>query len=99
MARQRKLSLERKAFINRVLEYYQLETAQDVQELLQYLLGDTLQGMLEAELDDFLGYSKYDYTNKQMSNSRNSFSKKTIVSSMENIDLDISKDWKGDFVP
>lgn len=99
MARQRKLSPERKAFINGLLEHYQPETAQDVQEMLKDLLGDTLQGMLEAELDDHLGYSKYDYTNKQTSNSRNGFSKKTVVSSMGDIDLDIPRDRQGDFDP
>ena len=29
------------------------------------LLWDTLQGRLEAEMDEKLGYSKYDYKNKE----------------------------------
>ena len=58
MARQRKLSPERKAFINSLIEHYQPEDAQDVQEMLKDLLGDTLQGMLEAEVDAKLGYSR-----------------------------------------
>ena len=37
MARQRKLSPERKAFIDSLLDHYQPQDAQD-------LLGDTLQG-------------------------------------------------------
>lgn len=45
MARQRKLSSERKAFINSLLEYYQPNDAADVQDMLKDLLGDTLQGM------------------------------------------------------
>ena len=61
MARQRKLSPERKAFINSLLEHYQPTDVNDVQEMLKDLLGDTLQGMLEAEMDQKLGYSKYDY--------------------------------------
>lgn len=65
MARQRKLSPERKAFINSLLEHYQPSDANDVQEMLKDLLVDTLQGMLEAEMDQKLGYSKYDYQNKQ----------------------------------
>lgn len=51
MARQRKLSPERKAFINSLLEHYQPKDTQDVQDMLKDLLGDTLQGMLEAELE------------------------------------------------
>ena len=82
MARQRKLSPERKAFINSLMEHYNPKDAQDVQEMLKDLLGDTLQGMLEAEMDEKLGYSKYYYQNKQTDDSRNGYSKKTVTSSM-----------------
>ena len=87
MARQRKLSPERKAFINSLLEHYQPTDANDVQEMLKDLLGDTLQGMLEAEMDQKLGYSKYDYQNKATDDSRNGYSKKTVTSSRGDIDL------------
>lgn len=73
--------------------------ARDVQEMLKDLLGDTLQGMLEAEMDETLGYSKYDYQNKQTDDSRNGHSKKTVTSSMGAIDLDIPRDRKGEFEP
>ena len=99
MARQRKLSPERKAFINSLIEHYQPEDAQDVQEMLKDLLGDTLQGMLEAEMDAKLGYSKYNYKDKDTDDSRNGYSKKTVVSSMGEIDLDIPRDRKGEFEP
>jgi transposase-like protein len=99
MARQRKLSPERKAFINSLIEHYQPQDAQDVQDILKDLLGDTLQGMLEAEMDESLGYSRYDYKNKDTDNSRNGYSKKTVVSSMGEIDLDIPRDRKGEFEP
>ena len=99
MARQRKLSPERKAFINSLLEHYQPSDANDVQEMLKDLLGDTLQGMLEAEMDQKLGYSKYDYQNKETDDSRNGYSKKTVTSSLEEIDLDIPRDRKGEFEP
>ena len=65
MARRRKMDPERKAFISSLLEHYQPKDAQDIQDMLKDLLGETLQGMLEAEMDDHLGYSKYDYKNKE----------------------------------
>lgn len=99
MARQRKLTPERKAFINGLLKHYKPETVQDVQEMLKDLLGDTLQGMLEGEMEDELGYSKYDYSNKDTDNSRNGYSKKNVVSSMGEIGLDIPRDRKGEFEP
>ena len=87
MARQRKLSPERKAFINSLLEHYQPSDANDVQEMLKDLFGDTLQGMLEAEMDQKLGYSKYDYQNKVTDDSRNGYSKKTVTSSLVRLTL------------
>ena len=75
MARQRKLSPERKALINSLLEHYPPSDANDVQEMLRDLPGDTLQGMLEAEMEQKLGYSKYDYQNKETDDSRNGYSK------------------------
>lgn len=99
MARQRKLSPERKAFIDKLIADYQPEDAEDIQDMLKDLLGDTLQGMLEAEMDQQLGYSKYDYKNKDTDDSRNGFSKKTVTSSMGDINLDIPRDRKGDFEP
>ena len=99
MARQRKMTPERKAFIDSLLAHYQPTDANDVQEMLKDLLGDTLQGMLEAEMDQKLGYSKYDYQNKNTDDSRNGYSKKTVTSSMGPIDLDIPRDRKGEFEP
>ncbi len=99
MARQRKLSPERKELIQGLLAHYKPEDAQDVQAMLRDLLGDTLQQMLEAEMDDHLGYSKYDYKNKQTDDSRNGYSPKTVVSSVGEIPLDVPRDRKGDFDP
>ena len=99
MARQRKMTPERKAFINSLLEHYKPQDTQDVQDMLKDLLGDTLQGMLETEMDEKLGYSKYDYQNKDTDDSRNGYSKKTVTSSFGSIDLDIPRDRKGEFEP
>ena len=99
MARQRKMTPERREFINSLLEHYKPGDAQDVQEMLKDLPGDTLQGMLEAEMDEKPGYSKYDYRNKETDDSRNGYSKKTVTSSMGEIDLDIPRDRKGEFEP
>ena len=79
MARRRKMDPERKAFISSLLEHYQPKDAQDIQDMLKDLLGETLQGMLEAEMDDHLGYSKYDYKNKETDDSRNGYSPKTVT--------------------
>ena len=41
---------------------------------------------MDAELEDDLGYSKYDYRNKETENSRNGTYKKTVSSSQGKLD-------------
>ena len=67
--------------------------------MLKDLLGETLQDMLESEMDEHLGYSKYDYRNKETEDSRNGYSAKTVTSSMGPIELDIPRDRNGEFEP
>ena len=80
MARRRKLTPEKKEMLRSLRESYDPQSAEDVQAMLRDLLGDMLQEMLEAEMDDHLGYSKYDYKNKETDDSRNGYSPKTVVS-------------------
>ena len=98
MAR-RKMDPEKRSFIKGLLEHYQPKDAQDVQNMLKDLLGETLQDMLESEMDEHLGYSKYDYRNKETEDSRNGYSDKTVTSSMGPIELDIPRDRNGEFEP
>ena len=53
-----------------------LVTAQDAQNALKDLFAETIQEMLEAEMDTHLGYQKHEVKNKQTRNSRNGKSKK-----------------------
>lgn len=44
--------------IHQLLQEYEINTAQDIQEALKDLLGGTIKEMMEAELDHHLGYEK-----------------------------------------
>ena len=99
MARRRKMDPERKAFINSLLEHYQPKDAQDIQDMLKDLLGETLQGMLEAEMDEALGYEKYDSISKSIDNSRNGYSKKTVKTELGPVEINIPRDRNGEFEP
>lgn len=99
MARVRKVPEERRSLIRQLLSTYEPENTEDVQSMLKDLLGDTLQEMLESELDNELGYSKYDYKNKDTNNRRNGHSKKNVTSSMGRLSLDIPRDRDGAFEP
>ena len=54
---------------------------------------------LDAELDDELGYSRYDYKNKDTYNSRNGHSSKTLCTSFGDVEISVPRDRKGEFEP
>ena len=53
----------------------------DLRLVFKEMVGEVLENGLEAELDDELGYSRYDYRNKETENSRNGHSRKTMKTS------------------
>ena len=62
MARQKKpvhrvqMTDGKRNIIRQLLEEYDIETAEDIQDALKDLLGGTIKEMMEAEMDDHLGY-------------------------------------------
>src|SRR4030042_4711364 len=82
-----------------LIKEYKLKDPKDIQEMLKKLFGDTLQEMLEAELDHELGYTKYDYKNKATDNSRNGYSQKTVKSNHGKVELAVPRDRNGEFEP
>ena len=50
--------------IKQLIKQKNLKTAGDVQEMLKEMFGKTLEQMLEAELENQLGYSRYNYKEK-----------------------------------
>jgi putative transposase len=76
-----------------------LVTAQDASNALKNLFAETIQEMLEAEMDTHLGYEKHDTTNKKTSNSRNGKGKKSIISEYGEQEIQIPRDRQGEFEP
>ncbi|WP_180952302.1 IS256 family transposase [Lachnoclostridium edouardi] len=71
----------------------------DVNAIMRDMMSVILEGVLTEELDEELGYTKYDYRNKDTDNSRNGFSQKTMHTSYGDMELDIPRDRKGEFEP
>ena len=63
------------------------------------MVGEMLENGLEGELDDELGYTKYDYRNKEGENSRNGYSKKTLKTSFGETEIKVPRDRNGEFEP
>ena len=71
----------------------------DFSTLYKDMVSVVLKNGLEAELDEELGYDKYDHEHKNTSNSRNGHSKKTLKSSYGELELKIPRDRHGEFEP
>lgn len=77
----------------------------DIREMLELdmfireMKGALLEEMLDGERDAFLGYSRYDSSNKETDNSRNGYTPKTVRSTHGSIEVDIPRDRDGDFEP
>ena len=98
----RKITPERREQRKKLLELLQdagINDVAGVQELFKEMVGTVLENGLEGELDEELGYSKYDYRNKETDNSRNGYSEKTLKTSLGNLELSVPRDRKGEFEP
>jgi len=90
---------ERRSKIRELLELSNISSMDDIQNLFKETIAEFMENGLEAELEDELGYSKYDYRNKGTENSRNGHSAKTLRTSFGDVDVSVPRDRKGEFEP
>lgn len=88
-----------KSKLRQMIEEYGIKDMNDVHEFVKMLTAETIQAALDAELDSELGYSKYDYKNKQTDNSRNGYSQKTVQSSTGEMEIKVPRDRQGEYSP
>ena len=91
--------IERRAKIRELLQTSGVSSMDDIQDLFKETIAEFMENGLDAELDEELGYSKYDYRNKETRNSRNGHSNKTLRTSFGNVDIAIPRDRDGQFEP
>ncbi len=83
--------------IRQLLKEYDIESAQDIQDALKDLLGGTIKEMMEAEMDDHLGYSKSERSDSD--DYRNGYKTKRVNSSYGSMEIEVSQDRKSTFEP
>ena len=90
----------KRQIIQQLLQEYEIETAEDIQEALKDLLGGTIKEMMEVEMDDHLGYEKSERVNRnEVSNYRNGTKKKQVNSSYGSMTIDVPQDRESTFEP
>lgn len=89
----------RREKIRELLQMTNIGSMDDIQNLFKETIAEFMENGLEAELDEELGYSRYDYKNKETDNSRNGYSSKTLRTSFGDVDVSVPRDRKGEFEP
>lgn len=93
------MARKEKSVIRQLIEERGVKDIQGVQELVKELTSGLIQECMDAELEEELGYSKYDYKNKAGSNSRNGSYRKTVSSSQGAVELKVPRDREGEYEP
>lgn len=71
----------------------------DIQTKLKRLFSGTIEQMLEAEMDEHLGYEKHDTLGNNTGNSRNGYNHKSITSDYGKCEIAVPRDRNGEFEP
>ena len=71
----------------------------DVNAVMRDMMSVLLEGVLDEELDEELGYSKYNYKNKNTDNSRNGHSTKIMHTSCGDMEMAVPRDRNGEYQP
>ncbi len=83
--------------IQQLLQEYDIQTAEDIRDALKELLGGTIKEMMEAEMDDYLGYRKSERSNSD--DYRNGYKSKRINSSYGCMDIQVPRNRRSTFEP
>lgn len=85
--------------VNAILDMYQPETAEDVQNALKDIFGPMFEAMLQGEMNNHLGYNSNSKEKKETENRRNGYIDKTIKTSMGEMNISVPRDRDGSFEP
>lgn len=90
----------KRAIIQQLLQEYDIETAEDIQDALKDLLGGTIKEMMEAEMDAHLGYGKSERVDRsEQTDYRNGTKRKQVNSSYGSMTIDVPQDRNSTFEP
>jgi len=95
--RKTRLTEGKQNIISALMDEYDIQTADDIQEALKDLLGGTIENMLEAEMDNHLGYEPYERTGS--SNARNGRKTKNVRSKYGEMEIEVPQDRESTFEP
>lgn len=93
------MSVLTKAQLREFIATHDFQSPAEIQQALKAIFAETLQTLLEGELDTHLGYAKYAIGDKPTANRRNGRSQKTVLSEYGEVGLAVPRDREGTFTP
>ena len=89
----------RREKIRELLALSGVEGMEDIQQLFRETIAEFMESGLDAEMDEQLGYERYDVQGKETDDSRNGHSRKTLRTSFGDTTIQVPRDRKGEFEP
>ena len=82
-----------------ILNAYQPESVDDMQDALKDVFGPLSEKMLQGELNNHLGYDAHSKEPKEHDNRRNGYGNKTLKTSFGEVAIDVPRDREASFEP
>lgn len=82
-----------------IIDTYQPESIEDMQNALKDIFGPMFEAMLQGELNHHLGYDPHEKTEKSHTNRRNGYGLKHLKTSMGEVPIQTPRDREGSFDP
>ena len=82
-----------------ILNAYQPESVDDMQDALKEVFGPLFEKMLQGELNNYLGYDAHSKEPKEHDNRRNGYGNKTLKTSFGEVAIDVPRDREASFEP
>lgn len=98
MAR-RKRDTKKEALVQTILEQYQPESVEDMQNALKDIFGPMFEAMLKGEMKEHLGYDSNNHQEKSTANRRNGYSSKKLKTSYGEVPIHVPRDREATFEP
>ena len=87
------------AIANAILEQYNCQTVEDMQDAIKDIFGPIFEAMLQGETDSHLGYGPNDHGPKSTSNRRNGYGRKTLKTTNGDVPVNVPRDREATFEP
>ncbi|RIN99097.1 IS256 family transposase, partial [Mammaliicoccus sciuri] len=84
---------------NRIIAEYAPESVEDMENALKDVFGPMFEAMLQGEMNNHLGYSSNDKSDKITENRRNGYGDKTLNTTKGNIEINVPRDRDASFEP